>query len=119
YSSFCDTGSSSYCKHRQPTSGGHIGMCQPSCRDVTKGIAARVLFGIHGLVAVSLAVLINKNYWYCFLAAPILPGIVEGVATIKYRIKWNWAVPCIFIYLCMIVPAVLLVEDTLDMDEEQ
>ncbi|CAL4148457.1 unnamed protein product, partial [Meganyctiphanes norvegica] len=96
-------------------------MARLSCMDVTQGVAARLMFGIHGLLAVLLAVLVTNNYWIWFLAATILLVVAEGVATIKvYKKYWNWAVPCIFIYLCMVVPALLLVEHTMEtLDNKQ
>ncbi|XP_076055285.1 transmembrane protein 26-like [Oratosquilla oratoria] len=82
------------------------------CVDFVKAVVTRIIFGIHGLLAIWRVTSIKEDpyYWYLFLSLLLL--FFEGVFTIaiKANQEWKWFCPSVFFYLTSVVPAIWLLE---------
>ena len=60
--------------------------------DTIKAIITRLIFSIHGLVAIYRVVTIKNDPWYWYLATTILLLVFEGIftLTIKETQEWKW-----------------------------
>ncbi|EFA04344.2 transmembrane protein 26 [Tribolium castaneum] len=77
-----------------------------------KAIITRLVFALHGFVAIWQVTIFKKNYFYWYLSSPILLLFFEGIftLTIKENQEWKWFCPSVFLYLASIVPAIWLLE---------
>lgn len=60
--------------------------------DTIKAIITRLIFSVHGLVAIYRVVTIKNDPWFWYLSTTILILIFEGVFTlaIKKTQEWKW-----------------------------
>ncbi|CAG7836727.1 unnamed protein product [Allacma fusca] len=79
---------------------------------VVKAILTRVIFALHGFIAIWRAQFIKNDPYYWYLTASLLALSFEGVFTlsIKKNQEWKWFCPSVFFYLCSVVPAIWLIE---------
>jgi len=85
--------------------------------DTVKAIITRLLFSLHGVVAIYRVVTLKEDPWFWYLAVTILFLAFEGVftLTIKETQEWKWFCPSVFLYLASVVPSIWLIElDKLD-----
>ncbi|KAK7093206.1 transmembrane protein 26-like [Littorina saxatilis] len=83
-----------------------------SCVAIARAILVRLLFAVHGLVAVWLLANVTKEprYWYIASALGLL--LLELTITLgkKGGKEWKWFCPSVFIYLLCMVPAIWFLE---------
>jgi len=60
--------------------------------DTIKAILTRLIFSVHGIVAIYRVVTIKNDPWYWYLATTILLLVFEGIftLTIKETQEWKW-----------------------------
>ncbi|XP_072032150.1 transmembrane protein 26-like [Amphiura filiformis] len=83
-----------------------------SCTNVSRGIFVRVCFLLHSLLYVWRVVDVSGNWQYWGLMGIQFIMLVEAFITLKFHKtgEWQWFTPCIFIYLCNVVPCVWFLE---------
>ena len=85
--------------------------------DTIKAIITRLIFSLHGAIAIYRVVTIKNDPWFWYLSTTIVILIFEGVFTlaIKKTQEWKWFCPSIFLYLASVCPSIWLIElDKLD-----
>ena len=60
--------------------------------DTIKAILTRLIFSLHGLIAIYRVVTLKKDEWFWYLATTIILLIFEGIftLTIKKTQEWKW-----------------------------
>ncbi|XP_056399625.1 transmembrane protein 26-like [Hyla sarda] len=82
------------------------------CVRILAAIFSRLLFSLHEVIMVALAVEDTKDYTYWFLLLGVLLLFIEMIVTLKMTKhgEWKWFSPMVFIYLCTIIPTIFVIE---------
>ncbi|XP_076451190.1 transmembrane protein 26-like [Babylonia areolata] len=83
-----------------------------SCVSVARAVLVRLLFAVHGLVAIWLLVTVTREDRFWYMASGMGLLVLEMTITLgkKGGKEWKWFCPSVFIYLMCVVPAIWFLE---------
>ncbi|XP_063410204.1 transmembrane protein 26-like [Mytilus edulis] len=82
------------------------------CLTICRALLVRILFSIHGMIAIWRLYMVIGQIWCWYLSAALLGLFIETIVTlVKKRGKeWKWFCPSVFFYLASVVPAIWFLE---------